>query len=232
MIANSQLFFFWFRYCQFSWLIWEYSNSLSLWYLHLKADKIQSDSPIIMTTFLLDIPCSQKDFSTELFLQENWREHSTNLWLDIQNFHQSSTRVHHQWYVIVFQWLNYTIPSLTWWNSHRCQVLCTRKGILTPPDTWCHHWLISRDVPMTNIRRAPCGGWMIILFMVVSFVIGCGCLSECVFIFFIIAFGLVVMDFCLWEIRFSGQMINGTVSWLLGLDRIFKWSYDYFNGET
>ena len=27
---------------------------------------------------------------------------------------------------------------------------------------------------------------------------------------------------CLWEIRFSGQMISGTVSWLLGLDRIFK----------
>ena len=27
---------------------------------------------------------------------------------------------------------------------------------------------------------------------------------------------------CLWEISFSSQMISGTVSWLLGLDRIFK----------
>ena len=26
----------------------------------------------------------------------------------------------------------------------------------------------------------------------------------------------------LWEISFSSQMISGTVSWLLGLDRIFK----------
>ena len=28
---------------------------------------------------------------------------------------------------------------------------------------------------------------------------------------------------CLWEISPSGQMISGTVSWLLGLDRIFKY---------
>ena len=27
---------------------------------------------------------------------------------------------------------------------------------------------------------------------------------------------------CLWEISFSGQMISGTVSWLMRLDRIFK----------
>ena len=27
---------------------------------------------------------------------------------------------------------------------------------------------------------------------------------------------------CLWEIISSGQMISGTVDWLLGLDRIFK----------
>ena len=27
---------------------------------------------------------------------------------------------------------------------------------------------------------------------------------------------------CLFEIGFSGKMISGTVSWLLGLDRIFK----------
>ena len=26
----------------------------------------------------------------------------------------------------------------------------------------------------------------------------------------------------LWEISFSSQMISGTVSWLLGLDKIFK----------
>ena len=60
---------------------------------------------------------------------------------------------------------------------------------------------ITRDAPMTNIRREPCGGWMIVLFMVVSFiVIRCvdgmcqSLLSECVF-FLIIVFGLVVMDF-------------------------------------
>ena len=27
---------------------------------------------------------------------------------------------------------------------------------------------------------------------------------------------------CLWKIRFLGQMISGTISWLLFLDRIFK----------
>ena len=39
--------------------------------------------------------------------------------------------------------------------------------------------------------------------------------------FFIIVFGLVMIFFtfpCLWEIRFS----SGTVSWLLGLDRILS----------
>ena len=40
---------------------------------------------------------------------------------------------------------------------------------------------------MPNIRREPCGGWMIVLLMFVSFVIGCvdqmcqSFLSECVF---------------------------------------------------
>ena len=74
---------------------------------------------------------------------------------------------------------------------------------------------------------------MIILLMVVSFVIGCvnrmcqSFLPECVFFFiFIVVFGLVVMNFftfpCLWDISFSSQMISGTVSWLLGLNRIFK----------
>ena len=58
---------------------------------------------------------------------------------------------------------------------------------------------------------------MIVLFMVVSFVIGCidrMCqlfLSECVPFF-----SLLVGD------SFSSQMINGTVIWLLGLYRIFK----------
>ena len=47
-------------------------------------------------------------------------------------------------------------------------------------------------------------------------------LSECV-LFSIIVFGLGFLTFpCLWEIRFSSQIINGAVSWLLGLDRIFK----------
>ena len=111
--------------------------------------------------------------------------------------------------------------------------------MLTPLGTWCHHWLVSSDVPVTNIRRGPCEWWMIVLFMVGSFVIGCVgrmCqlfLSECVFFYSIIVFGLVTMDFftfpCLWEISFSSQMISGTVDWLMGLDRIFKWSYDYFS---
>ena len=55
---------------------------------------------------------------------------------------------------------------------------------------------------MTNIRREPFEGWMIVLFMIVSFVIECvdrmSFLSECVlssFLFSIIAFGLVVIDF-------------------------------------
>ena len=55
---------------------------------------------------------------------------------------------------------------------------------------------------MTNIRRKPFRGWMIVLFMAVSFAIGCvdricqSFLSECVFLSFpIIVFGLAVMDF-------------------------------------
>ena len=31
----------WFSYCQPSWLIWEYSNSSSIWYIHLTAHQIQ-----------------------------------------------------------------------------------------------------------------------------------------------------------------------------------------------
>ena len=60
---------------------------------------------------------------------------------------------------------------------------------------------------------------MIVLFMVVSFVIGCVdgmCLlylSECVFFhhsFWPCHCGFLTFP-CLWEIRFSGQMIHGTV---------------------
>ena len=53
---------------------------------------------------------------------------------------------------------------------------------------------------MTNIKREPCGGGMTVLFMVVSFVIGCVdqmCwlfLSECA-LFSIIGFGLIIVDF-------------------------------------
>ena len=71
---------------------------------------------------------------------------------------------------------------------------------------------------------------MIVLVMAVSFVIGCvgqmcqSFLSECVF--FHHSFWPCCHDFftfpCLCEISFSNQMIGGTVSWLLGLDRIFK----------
>ena len=90
---------------------------------------------------------------------------------------------------------------------------------------------MSRNVPMTNVRREPCGGWGIVLFIVVSFVIGCvdrmcqSFLSECVFFFnhsfWPCHYGFLTF-LCLWEIRFSSQMVSGTVSWLLGLDRIFK----------
>ena len=61
---------------------------------------------------------------------------------------------------------------------------------------------------------------MIVLLMVVPVIPLRMCLS------FMIVFGLVFMYFftlpCLWEIRFSSQMICGTVIWLLGLDGIFK----------
>ena len=62
---------------------------------------------------------------------------------------------------------------------------------------------------------------MIVLLMVVPVIPFRMCLS------FIIVFGLVFMySFftlpCLWEIRFSSQMISGTVIWLLGLHEIFK----------
>ena len=76
---------------------------------------------------------------------------------------------------------------------------------------------------------------MIVLFMVVSFVIGCAnwkCQSDvsvipsrmCLFLSNH-SFGPVICGFltfpCLWKM-FSSQMISGAVSWFLGLDRIFK----------
>ena len=71
---------------------------------------------------------------------------------------------------------------------------------------------------------------MIVLLMVVSFVIGCvdrmcqSFLSECVFFhhsFWPCHYAFLTFH-CLWEIRFSSRMISETVSWLLGLDKIFK----------
>ena len=71
---------------------------------------------------------------------------------------------------------------------------------------------------------------MIVLFMVVSFVIGdadwmCqSFLSECLLFhhsFWPCRYGFFTFP-CLWEVSFSGQMISGTVSWLLGLDGIFN----------
>ena len=101
---------------------------------------------------------------------------------------------------------------------------------------------MSLDVPMTNIRKEPCGGWMIVLLVVVSFIIGCfdrmcqPFLSGFVIFFFNHSFwpccscGFLTFP-CLWEISCSSQMINGTVSWLLDSDRIFKWSYYYFSSR-
>ena len=45
----------------------------------------------------------------------------------------------------------YHVLSFSWWNNHRYWVLCTKQGMLTPPNTWCHHWITSHDVPLTNI---------------------------------------------------------------------------------
>ena len=121
------------------------------------------------------------------FLWENWWEHSANLWVDIKV---------EQLCVIIIAYLSSVDQIVIG------RVLCTRQGMLSPSDIWCHHWLTSRDVPTTNIRKEPCGGWMIVLFMVVSFVIGCvdwmcqlflsGCVS---FLVSTIVFGLVVVDF-------------------------------------
>ena len=81
---------------------------------------------------------------------------------------------------------------------------------------------------------------MIVLFMVVSFIIGCVdrmCqlfLSECVFFlnrsFWPCCYGILTFP-CLWEIKFSSQMINGTVIYLLGFDKIFKLSHNYLSSD-
>ena len=67
---------------------------------------------------------------------------------------------------------------------------------------------------------------MIVLFMVVSFVIGFVSHSFQNVSFFYHSFRPCRYGFltfpCLWEISFSSQMISGTISWLLGLDRILK----------
>ena len=72
---------------------------------------------------------------------------------------------------------------------------------------------------------------MIVLFMIVSFVIGCVDLMCQLFLSVFVVFvnhsfwpccyGFLTF-LCLWQISFSSQMISGTVSWLLRLDRIFK----------
>ena len=70
---------------------------------------------------------------------------------------------------------------------------------------------------------------MIVLLMVVSFIIGCVnrlCQSFLSILFFNHSVSPCRHGFstfpCLWEISFTCLMISGTVSWLLGLDRIFK----------
>ena len=64
---------------------------------------------------------------------------------------------------------------------------------------------------------------MIVLLMVMAFIIGC---VDCPCFFSNHSFWPCCYEFftfrCMWEISFFSQMISVTVSWLLGLDRIFK----------
>ena len=65
---------------------------------------------------------------------------------------------------------------------------------------------------------------MIVLFMVMSFIIGCAdwiCQVFSNHTFWPCCYGFLTFSF-LWEISFSSQMISVAVSWLLGLDRIFR----------
>ena len=76
------------------------------------------------------------------------------------------------------------------------------------------------------------GGWLCLSLLDVS--IGCVSYSFQNVSFFNYSFwpcddGLLTFP-CLWEISFSGQMISGTVIWLLGLDRIFKVDSLSFSG--
>ena len=83
----------------------------------------------------------------------------------------------------------------------------------------------SSDLPMTNIRKEPCGGWMIVLFIVMSFIIECVdqmCRSffqdvslffwlfVCLFFsnhcFWPCCYGFLTFT-CLWEICFFSQKI-------------------------
>ena len=68
------------------------------------------------------------------------------------------------------------------------------------------------------------GGWLCLLLLNVS--IGCVSHSFQNVSFFSHSFWSChcrVLTFpCLWEMSFSSQMISGTVSGLLGLDRIFR----------
>ena len=73
-------------------------------------------------------------------------------------------------------------------------------------------------------RVADCYSWLCLLLLDVS--IGSVSHSFQNLSFFHHSFWPCCYEFltfpCLWEISFSGQMISGTVSWLLSLDRIFK----------
>ena len=71
---------------------------------------------------------------------------------------------------------------------------------------------------MTNIKEEPFGGWVIVLFMVMSFVIGCvnrmcqSFHSGCVCVFFNHSFWPCCCNrhltfLSLWEITFSGLMV-------------------------
>ena len=56
-------------------------------------------------------------------------------------------------------------------------------------------YLVKCALNHLNIRMEPCGRWLIVLFMVVSFVIGCVSYFFQNVFFSIIVFGLVIMDF-------------------------------------
>ena len=87
-------------------------------------------------------------------------------------------------------------------------------------------------MPMTNIRKESFDGLMIVLLMVVCFIIGCVShfFQDVSFFFSTVVFELIIVDFELFlpledKFFFSNDSGHGTVSWLLGLDRI---SYDHF----